>query len=56
MPIDFIAVLTPEHPLASHHPKLLANCFAQSEALMLGRTLDEARKVAGPGRKRSRRT
>jgi glucose-6-phosphate isomerase len=32
----------------SHHPKLLANCFAQSEALMLGRTIEEARKVAGP--------
>jgi glucose-6-phosphate isomerase len=48
VPIDFIAVLTPEHPLVSHHPKLLANCFAQSEALMLGRTLEEARKVAGP--------
>jgi glucose-6-phosphate isomerase len=48
VPIDFIAVLTPEHPLASHHPKLLANCFAQSEALMLGRTVEEARKVAGP--------
>jgi glucose-6-phosphate isomerase len=50
VPIDFIAVLTPEHPLASHQPKLLANCFAQSEALMLGRTLDEARKIAGPGK------
>ncbi|KAF1025778.1 MAG: Glucose-6-phosphate isomerase [Burkholderia plantarii] len=48
VPIDFIAVLTPEHVLASHHPKLLANCFAQSEALMLGRTLEEARKIAGP--------
>ena len=48
IPIDFIAVLTPEHPLVSHHPKLLANCFAQSEALMLGRTLEEAKKVAGP--------
>ncbi|MFM0195929.1 glucose-6-phosphate isomerase [Paraburkholderia strydomiana] len=48
VPIDFIAVLTPEHPLVSHHPKLLANCFAQSEALMLGRTLEEAKKVAGP--------
>ncbi|WP_345814058.1 glucose-6-phosphate isomerase [Paraburkholderia sp. PREW-6R] len=47
VPIDFIAVLTPEHPLVSHHPKLLANCFAQSEALMLGRTLEEAKKVAG---------
>ena len=48
VPIDFIAVLTPEHSLVSHHPKLLANCFAQSEALMLGRTEEEARKVAGP--------
>ncbi|WP_027798754.1 glucose-6-phosphate isomerase [Paraburkholderia dilworthii] len=48
VPIDFIAVLTPEHPLVNHHPKLLANCFAQSEALMLGRTLEEAKKVAGP--------
>ncbi|HKT90668.1 MAG TPA: glucose-6-phosphate isomerase, partial [Paraburkholderia sp.] len=48
VPIDFIAVLTPEHPLADHHPKLLANCFAQSEALMLGRTEEEARKIAGP--------
>lgn len=47
VPIDFIAVLTPEHPLGDHHPKLLANCFAQSEALMLGRTEEEARKVAG---------
>jgi glucose-6-phosphate isomerase len=48
VPIDFIALLTPEHPLADHHPKLLANCFAQSEALMLGRTVEEAQKVAGP--------
>ncbi|KND56439.1 Glucose-6-phosphate isomerase [Candidatus Paraburkholderia kirkii] len=49
IPIDFIAVLTPEHPLVDHHAKLLANCFAQSEALMLGRTLEEAKKVA-PGK------
>ncbi|WP_347554335.1 glucose-6-phosphate isomerase [Robbsia sp. KACC 23696] len=48
IPIDFIAVLTPEHGFVDHHAKLLANCFAQSEALMLGRTLDEARKIAGP--------
>ncbi|WP_027796404.1 glucose-6-phosphate isomerase [Paraburkholderia acidipaludis] len=48
VPIDFIAVLTPEHPLADHHPKLLANCFAQSEAMMLGRTEEEAKKIADP--------
>lgn len=48
VPIDFIASLTPQHPLAGHHEKLLANCFAQSEALMLGRTEEEARCIAGP--------
>jgi glucose-6-phosphate isomerase len=52
IPVDFVAVLTPEHPLIDHHAKLLANCFAQSEALMLGRTLEEARKVAGEGKEK----
>src|ERR1700744_4778570 len=50
IPIDFVAVRPAEHPLIDHHAKLLANCFAQSEALMLGRTLEEAKKVAGPGK------
>ena len=50
VPIDFIAVLRPEHGLPGHHARLLANCFAQSEALMLGRSLEAARKVAGPDR------
>ncbi|RKP54745.1 glucose-6-phosphate isomerase [Pararobbsia silviterrae] len=48
IPIDFIALLTAEHPLPHHHDRLLANCFAQSEALMLGRTFEEAQKIAGP--------
>lgn len=47
IPIDFIAVLRPEHPFIDHHIKLLANCFAQSEALMRGRTLEEARQIVG---------
>jgi len=47
VPIDFIAVLKPQQTLVNHQAKLLANCFAQSEALMLGRTEDEARNVAG---------
>lgn len=50
VPVDFIAVLTPEHTLPDHHAKLLANCFAQSEALMLGRPIEAARKVAGTAR------
>ncbi|MDR0933901.1 MAG: glucose-6-phosphate isomerase [Burkholderiaceae bacterium] len=42
-PIDFITTLKPSHKLPGHHAALLANCFAQSEALMLGKTADEAR-------------
>ena len=37
-----------EDDLKHHHDLLVANCFAQSEALLRGRDLDEARsKVAG---------
>lgn len=42
-PIDFITALKPSHALPGHHAALLANCFAQSEALMLGKTADEVR-------------
>ncbi|MBT8135455.1 MAG: glucose-6-phosphate isomerase [Gammaproteobacteria bacterium] len=44
VPADFIAVVNPGHPLREHHDLLLANCFAQSEALMLGRSLEETRQ------------
>ena len=43
IPTDFIATLTPSHDFPGHHATLLANCFAQSEALMRGRTADEVR-------------
>ncbi|NHZ98862.1 glucose-6-phosphate isomerase [Massilia sp. CCM 8734] len=42
-PIDFIAALRPGHELENHHAALLANCFAQSEAFMRGKTIDEVR-------------
>ena len=42
-PIDFIAALRPAHEYENHHAALLANCFAQSEAFMRGKTLDEVR-------------
>jgi len=42
-PIDFIATLRATHDLAGHHDALLANCFAQSEAFMKGKTEEEAR-------------
>ncbi len=40
---DFIVALRPAEnsPFADHHPTLVANCFAQAEALMNGRTQDE---------------
>ncbi|MEM7729251.1 MAG: glucose-6-phosphate isomerase [Pseudomonadota bacterium] len=39
-PVDFVAVLEDHAGRPKHHHALLANCFAQSEALMLGK--DEA--------------
>ena len=48
IPVEFIAVKTPAHALADQHAKLLANCLAQSQALMLGKTADEALNEAPP--------
>ena len=36
IPADVIACMQPHHPLDVHHDILLANCFAQTEALMNG--------------------
>ncbi|HEX8988282.1 MAG TPA: glucose-6-phosphate isomerase [Rhodocyclaceae bacterium] len=43
IPCEFIAMREADFPLPGHHDKLLANCFAQSEALMRGKTLEEVR-------------
>ena len=43
VPVDFITTLEPVRNLPGHHAKLLANCFAQGEALLLGRTAEEVR-------------
>lgn len=40
---DFIAPALSASPLGDHHEKLLANFLAQTEALMLGKTEEEAR-------------
>jgi glucose-6-phosphate isomerase len=42
-PMDFIAALRPAHEMDNHHTALLANCFAQSEAFMKGKTAEEVR-------------
>jgi glucose-6-phosphate isomerase len=44
IPCDFIAPAQSHNPIGDHHPKLLSNFFAQTEALMNGKTSEEARK------------
>ncbi|MEM6526405.1 MAG: glucose-6-phosphate isomerase, partial [Bacteroidota bacterium] len=41
IPCDFLAPAVSHNPLSDHHPKLLANFFAQTEALMNGKTEEE---------------
>lgn len=43
IPADFIAPLRSHNAIGEHHAILLANCFAQTEALMVGKTAAEAR-------------
>jgi glucose-6-phosphate isomerase len=50
IPVDFITCLHPAHSYLDQHQALLANCFAQSEALMQGRSdssLAPHRRFAG---------
>jgi glucose-6-phosphate isomerase len=49
IPCDFIAPVESHNPVGDHHRKLLANFFAQTEALMRGRTLEEAREELKQG-------
>ena len=44
IPCDFIAPAQTHNPIGDHHPKLLSNFFAQTEALMNGKTEDEVEK------------
>jgi len=44
VPCDFIAPAVSHNPLGDHHTKLLSNFFAQTEALMNGRSETEARQ------------
>jgi glucose-6-phosphate isomerase len=43
IPCDFIASKHPHHSYDDHHKKLLANMAAQAQALMQGRTKEEAK-------------
>lgn len=43
IPCDFLAAANSQNPLGDHHPILLSNYLAQTEALMKGKTAAEAR-------------
>jgi glucose-6-phosphate isomerase len=48
VPCDFIGFLRPLHPLGEHHDLLVANLFAQTEALAFGRTPEQVREEGSP--------
>ena len=48
IPCDFIACATPLNPLGRHHDLLLANVFAQTEALAFGKTAEQVKAEGTP--------
>ncbi|HVV19781.1 MAG TPA: glucose-6-phosphate isomerase [Pseudonocardiaceae bacterium] len=50
VPTDFIAFLHPINELGEHHDLLMANVFAQTEALAFGKTADQVRADGVPDR------
>jgi len=48
IPVEFILVKRPTHALADLHTKLLANGLAQSQALMLGKSSEQASSERAP--------
>jgi glucose-6-phosphate isomerase len=48
IPCDFIAFVKTLNPLGRHHDMLLANVFAQSEALAFGKTPDQVKAEGTP--------
>ena len=51
VPIDFLIAAEPVAADEHHHDLLFANCLAQSEAFMRGRTLEEAQALLAQGGK-----
>lgn len=50
IPADFLLAATPHEPDRIHHHKLIANCLAQTQALMLGKNESEVRaELEGTG-------
>ena len=48
VPSEFIGFSEPLHPLGEHHDMLIANMFAQAEALAFGRSAKELEEAGSP--------
>jgi glucose-6-phosphate isomerase len=48
VPCDFIGFLEPPHDIGRHHDLLMANLFAQTEALAFGKTPEQVRAEGTP--------
>jgi len=48
IPCDFLAFVQPLNPLGRHHDMLLANVFAQTEALAFGKTAEQVKAEGTP--------
>ena len=48
IPCDLIGFARAKHPLGEHHDLLMANVFAQGEALAFGKTTEEVRAEGAP--------
>ncbi|MGB2064204.1 MAG: glucose-6-phosphate isomerase [Marinomonas gallaica] len=44
VPVDFIAPLKTHNPVVDHHAQLFANCVSQAQALMVGKSLEQAQQ------------
>lgn len=54
IPCDFLASAISHNPIGDHHEKLLSNFFAQTEALMMGKTEETVRnELAGSGKSKA---
>jgi glucose-6-phosphate isomerase len=56
IPADFIGFLSPNHRVGGHHDLLMANFFAQTEALAFGKTREEVEAEGVPAAQVPHRT
>jgi glucose-6-phosphate isomerase len=56
IPADFVGFLRPAHEVGTHHDLLMANVFAQTEALAFGKTREQAQAEGIPEHQLAHRT